>query len=135
MNSIRPALVGSILLLFFFFSIGCFQGHHAATSEERAFTEVVQTKIAQERFHTRYGRYGTFEELSANRPSVPATAVEAKRYAGYYFQLRNSKDTYELTAVPEGDETLSKRTFYCDQSGIVRHSWGTRATDQSPAVK
>lgn len=55
---------------------------------------------------------------------------------GYVFTLTGTKDGYIITAVPKVFNTTGRRTFYSDQTLVIRENWGPEpATAQSPEIK
>lgn len=55
---------------------------------------------------------------------------------GYVFTLTGTKDGYIVTAVPKVYNSTGRRTFYSDQTLVIRENWGPEpATSQSPEIK
>lgn len=55
---------------------------------------------------------------------------------GYVFNLSATKDGYLVTAVPKVFNSTGRRTFYSDQTLVIRENWGPEpATAQSPEIK
>jgi hypothetical protein len=55
---------------------------------------------------------------------------------GYHFALTEANGAYAITAIPVSFNWTGRRTFYSDQSGIIRQNWGAEpATAQSDPIK
>jgi type IV pilus assembly protein PilA len=53
--------------------------------------------------------------------------------SGYIFTLAGSPTGYTVTAVPQVFGSTGRRTFYSDQTGVIRQNWGQEpATATSP---
>jgi type IV pilus assembly protein PilA len=53
--------------------------------------------------------------------------------SGYIFTLAGSPQGYTVTAVPQVFGSTGRRTFYSDQTGVIRQNWGQEpATATSP---
>ena len=110
--------------------------HDRATPDQMALFLVSETKTAQEKFYSKFHRYGTFEELSAQSERLMSITLAGGSYYRYRFELAVDAARYSLTAVPEHRGDAMERSFYCDQTGVVRQSWGPApATARSPGVK
>jgi type IV pilus assembly protein PilA len=52
---------------------------------------------------------------------------------GYVFTVASTPTGYSITAVPKTFGSSGRRTFYADQSGVIRQNWGQEpATATSP---
>ena len=110
--------------------------HDRATPDHMALIVVTEIKIAEEKFYSKFHRYGTFEELGAQSEKLMSMNLAGGRYYRYRFELAVNAAKYSLTAVPEHRGDAMERSFYCDQTGVVRQSWDPApATARSPEVK
>ena len=56
--------------------------------------------------------------------------------SGYIFTVTPTKEGYAITAVPQVFGQSGRRTFYSDQTLVVRENWGAEpATAQSNEIK
>jgi hypothetical protein len=108
--------------------------HDRAAPDHMALIVVTEIKTAEEKFYSKFYRYGTFEELGAQK--LMSMNLAGGRCYRYRFELAVNAAKYSLTAVPEHRGDAMERSFYCDQTGVVRQSWGpVPATARSPEVK
>jgi prepilin-type N-terminal cleavage/methylation domain-containing protein len=55
---------------------------------------------------------------------------------GYIFTVAGTKEGYTVTAVPKIFNSTGRRTFFSDQSLVIRENWGAEpATAQSKEIK
>ena len=94
-------------------------------------------------------QYGQFATSLSQLGPPPAGAGEGPQAAdlikgslasgttgGYVYTLAGSPTGYSITAVPQVFNTTGRRTFYTDQSGIIRQNWTNEpATDKSDELK
>jgi len=96
-------------------------------------------------YYSQFGKYAqSLTELGppASGAAGPAASglisedlAEGKK-GGYLFTLQAVPLGYTLTAVPEAFGSTGRRSFYSDQTMVVRQSWTQEpATDKSPEVK
>lgn len=66
---------------------------------------------------------------------IPGDLALGKK-TGYVFTVVGTKEGYTVTAVPEVFNTTGRRTFYSDQSLVIRQNWGSEpANANSPEFK
>lgn len=102
---------------------------------------------AQVQYQSQFGQFAT--SLAQLGPPASAGAAEGPEAAGlipaslaggtasgYVYAIAPAAGGYALTAVPKTFGSTGRRTFYSDQTGIVRENWGQDpATAQSPELK
>ncbi|MBI4893003.1 MAG: prepilin-type N-terminal cleavage/methylation domain-containing protein [Acidobacteria bacterium] len=55
---------------------------------------------------------------------------------GYIFTITGTKEGYTVTAVPKVFNSTGRRTFFSDQTLVIRENWGAEpATAQSKEIK
>ncbi len=65
---------------------------------------------------------------------IPAS-LAAGSTGGYNFTLTATPTGYSATAVPKVFNSTGRRTFYTDQTGVLRENWGQEApTPTSPEL-
>jgi type II secretory pathway pseudopilin PulG len=91
--------------------------------ERRAMNEMQSVVQAQARYRARFGKYAA---------SLDQLGMVDKD--GYLFAMVLTRTGYALLASPRIYLIDGRRTFYVNQSGVVRESWGERpASGESPA--
>lgn len=62
--------------------------------------------------------------------------LAAGEKTGYIFTVTGTKEGYTVTAVPKVFNSTGRRTFFSDQSLVIRENWGAEpATAQSKEIK
>lgn len=115
-------------------------------SQEMAAVRQIQTlHTAQTQYYSQYGRYATsLPELG------PPTSGQAGPSAsdlipgdlalglktGYVFQMQGSPLGYTINVNPQVFNSSGRRTFYSDQTLVIRENWGQEpASLQSKEIK
>ena len=77
--------------------------------------------------------YGTMDELIKN--DLLGRNMAEGTYCGYRYELTVSGDSYELTAVPIKYPQTARRSFFTDESGVIRAAdkQGEPADENDPA--
>ena len=115
------------------------------TRETAAMREVGTIQTAQTQYYSQFEKFaGQLSELgppSNGHPGpnganlISAEFAQGKR-SGFRFQLQSSPTGYIITAVPEVYNSSGRRSFYSDETGVIRHNWGPEpATANSPEAK
>ncbi len=116
------------------------------SAHETAAIQAIQTIHAVEtQYYSQFGRYAvSLAELGppASGAEGPAAAgliskdlAEGKK-SGYIFTVTASPTGYAVSAVPEAFNSSGRRTFYSDQTLIVRNNWSQEpANVSSPELK
>jgi type IV pilus assembly protein PilA len=117
-------------------------------AQEMAAIEEMQTiNKAEIQYYSQFNQYAT--SLAQLGPPATAGAAEGPQAAGlipaslasgaaggYNFNLTPTPQGYGQTAVPKSFGSTGRRTFYTDQTGIVRQNWTNEpATDKSDELK
>jgi len=113
--------------------------------EQAAIQEIGTLHKAETHYLTIYGRYAqTLAELGppTNGADGPAAAnIIPKGLAdgtksGYVFTLAGTANGYSISAVPEGFGNTAGRTFFSDQTMVIRqNSTAEPANASSPELK
>jgi hypothetical protein len=104
-----------------------------AANETAAIVRLRAIAEAERSYFAQSGSYGTLEKLVAQG----LIADESKgRLNGYKFEVMASSKGFLVTAVPEEFGVTGKRSFFIDQSNIVRgrEKKGGKASAADPAV-
>ncbi|HWB85536.1 MAG TPA: prepilin-type N-terminal cleavage/methylation domain-containing protein [Bryobacteraceae bacterium] len=103
-------------------------------AQETAAIKAVQTiHTAQVQYQSQYGRYATsLTELGPPASGAPSPAsadlidpVLAKgEKGGYKFTLTGNPSGYLINAIPTAYNSTGSRTFFSDQSMVIRENYG-----------
>jgi type IV pilus assembly protein PilA len=113
------------------------------SAHETAAIQAIQTIHAVEtQYYSQFGRYATsLAELGppASGAAGPAAAdlisrdlAEGKK-SGYVFTVAATPTGYAISAVPEAFNSSGRRTFYSDQTLVVRNNWSQEPANISSA--
>ena len=113
------------------------------SAHETAAIQAIQTIHAVEtQYNSQFGRYAvSLAELGppASGAAGPAAAdliskdlAEGKK-SGYVFTVSATPTGYAVSAVPESFNSSGRRTFFSDQSMVVRNNWSQEPATVSSA--
>ena len=113
------------------------------SAHETAAIQAIQTIHAVEtQYYSQFGRYAvSLAELGppASGAAGPAAAdliskdlAEGKK-SGYVFTVSATPTGYAVSAVPESFNSSGRRTFYSDQTLVVRNNWSQEPATVSSA--
>jgi len=113
------------------------------SAHETAAIQAIQTIHAVEtQYYSQFGRYAvSLAELGppASGAAGPAAAdliskdlTEGKK-SGYVFTVSATPTGYAVSAVPESFNSSGRRTFYSDQTLVVRNNWSQEPATVSSA--
>jgi prepilin-type N-terminal cleavage/methylation domain-containing protein len=113
--------------------------------EMAAIRQITAVHQAETQYFSQFGKFA--ENLAQLGPPAsgaagPAAAdlipgdLAAGKKTGYIFTVAGSKEGYTVTAVPEAFNNTGRRTFFSDQTLVIRENWGAEpATAQSKEIK
>jgi type IV pilus assembly protein PilA len=115
------------------------------TQETAAIRQIGTIHTALTQYYSQFGKYATtLTELGPpasgqQGPSaadlIPEDLAKGKK-TGYNFTLQGGPQGYAISAVPEVFGNTGRRTFYSDQTLVIRENWGAEpATANSPEIK
>jgi len=115
-------------------------------SQEMAAIQQVRTIHAvQTQYYSQFGRFAAkLEELGKPASGTPGPAgadlipedLAKGVKSGYKYTLAATPTGYQINADPVAYNNTGRRSFYSDQTLVVRENWGTEpATAESPAIK
>lgn len=116
----------------------------SAAQEAAAISAIKTLHVAQTQYYAQFSKYATaLAELGppttgAAGPQaadlVPG-ALAAGNKGGYLFTLQGTQAGYQINANPETFGTSGNRSFFSDQSQVIREHYGQEsATAQSKAL-
>lgn len=117
-------------------------------AQEMAAVATLKTiNTVETQYMSQFGQYAT--SLAQLGPPASAGAAEGPQNAalisaslasgasgGYLYTVTATGTGYAISAVPKTFGSTGRRTFYCDQTGIIRQNWTQDpATDKSDELK
>jgi type IV pilus assembly protein PilA len=115
------------------------------SQEMAAIRQINTVHTAQTQYFSQFGKFA--ETLAQLGPPASGTAGPAAadlipgdlalgEKTGYKFTMSGTKEGYALIVVPAAFGQTGRRTFYSDQSLVIRENWGAEpATAQSKEIK
>ena len=141
---IELLVVISIILIILFFAVPQMAKIQANARETGAIATMKTIFSAQIQYQSTFNKFATsLAQLGPPSGTGGAEGPEAAglipgslasgESSGYIFTLTGTASGYTVSAVPKVFGTTGRRTFYLDQSGVVRQNWGQEpATATSP---
>ncbi len=115
------------------------------TQEMAAIQQIRTIHTAETQYYSQFGHFA--ESLTALGPAaggdsgpsaadlIPGDLANGEK-SGYRFQVQPTPTGYAVTAVPVTYNNTGRRSFYSDQSLVVRENWGQEPADESsPEIK
>jgi type IV pilus assembly protein PilA len=115
-----------------------------AAHEMAAIREIGTIHTAETQYYSQFGRYAqNLTELGPPASGAPGPAaadllsknLADGKHSGFIFAVTGTPTGYSITAVPESFGSSGSRTFFSDQTLVVRHNFTAEpATAASPAL-
>ena len=113
--------------------------------ESAAVKQIGTIHTAETQYYSQFGRYAVLlAELGpptsgqagpTGADLIPGDFALGKK-SGYIFQIQASPTGYIVNANPEAYGSSGRRTFYSDQTTVIRENWGPEpATPTSKEIK
>ena len=113
--------------------------------ETAAARHITTIHTAQAQYNSQFGRYATtLAELGpptsgqagpAASDLIPQELASGTK-GGFKFTLEGTPLGYKVVAIPTAFGNTGRRTFYSDQTMVLRENWGQEpASDKSPEMK
>lgn len=115
------------------------------SQEMAAIRQINTVHTAQTQYFSQFGKFA--ENLAQLGPPASGNAGPAAsdlipgdlslgQKTGYIFTVAPTKEGYTVTAVPQAFNNTGRRTFFSDQSLVIRENWGAEpATVNSKEIK
>jgi type IV pilus assembly protein PilA len=113
--------------------------------EMAAIRQINTLHAAQTQYQSQFGKFAqALVELGppTNGQAGPAAAdlipgeLSKGEKTGYKFAMAGTKEGYTVTAIPMVFNSTGRRTFYSDQSQVVRQNWSAEpANEKSDELK
>jgi type II secretory pathway pseudopilin PulG len=93
-------------------------------AEETSALKAIQTlNTAQVQYNSQFGRYAlSLTELRPSASNLISADLAAGKKQGYKFKLTGTPTGYIITALPSALRSAGPRTFYSDQSLVIREN-------------
>jgi type IV pilus assembly protein PilA len=114
-------------------------------NETAAIRMVGTLHTTQAQYQSQFGRYAvTLQELGPPASGQPGPAaadlvpgdLALGRKGGFNFQMQGTPGGYTLTVTPESYNGTGRRSFFSDQTMVIRENWGPEpATASSKEIK
>ena len=142
---IKLLIVIAIILIIAAIAVPKMNQQVMAAHEMAAIRQITTVHQAETQYYSQFGRYAaTLTELGppASGAAGPAAAdiiprvLSEGKNNGYIFALAAAPTGYAVTAIPEAYNSSGRRTFYSDQTLVVRNNWSAEpANANSPEIK
>ena len=128
---IELLIVIAIILIIAGIASGPLARSRRAANEMAAIRTVVTLHTAQTQYFSQFNRYATnLTELGPPSSGLASAAAEdlipadlaAGKKGGYLYSLQPGPNGYQINANPETFGTTADRTFYSDQSQVIRQN-------------
>ena len=129
----RPAGFVGIILIILGIALPKFATARMNSQEMAAIAHVKTLHTAQTQYYSQFGKYATsLTDLGppasgqpgpAGSDLIPGELATGKK-GGYNFQMVGSPAGYTINANPEAYNTTGRRSFFSDQSMVIRENWG-----------
>jgi prepilin-type N-terminal cleavage/methylation domain-containing protein len=113
--------------------------------EMAAVRQIHTLHTVQAQYMSQFGRYAASlselggapgSQVGPSSAGLIAEDLAGGEKNGYKFTLTGAPTGYVISVVPVGYGTTGRRTFYSDQTGVIRENWGQEpANAQSKEIK
>ncbi len=142
---IELLIVVAIILVIAAIAVPKLNSARMQSQEMAAIRQINTIHTAQTMYMSQFQKFAeSLQQLGPPASGAPGPAaadlipgdLAAGEKTGYVFTLTATKDGYIVTAVPKVFNSTGRRTFYSDQTLVIRENWGPEpATAQSPEIK
>jgi type IV pilus assembly protein PilA len=142
---IELLIVISIILVILAIAVPKMNKQMQGAREMAVIREIGSIHQAETQYYSQFGKYaGNLTQLGppvsgADGPEaaniIPKVLADGKKN-GFTYTLTATPTGYAITAIPDSFGNTGSRTFYSDQSLVIRNNWGQEpATPASPEIK
>jgi type IV pilus assembly protein PilA len=142
---IELLIVIAIILIIAMIAVPKYNQQRMLANEMAVLRELETFYNAQTQYYSQFGKYAsTLTELGpptsgAAGPSgadlIPKVLAEGS-HNGFKYAMTGAQATFAVSAQPESFNNTGRRTFYMDQTKVVRQNWSAEpATAQSPEAR
>ena len=141
---IELLVVISIILIILFFAVPQMIKIQMNTRETGAIQAIRTIYGAQIQYQSTFNKFassltqlgppsGTGGTEGPEAAGLISPGLAAGESSGYVFTLQGTASGYSISAVPKVFNSTGRRTFYADQSGVIRQNWGQEAATPTSA--
>jgi type IV pilus assembly protein PilA len=142
---IELLIVISIILVILAIAVPKMNKQMQGAREMAVIREIGSIHQAETQYYSQFGKYAAaLPQLGppvsgADGPEaaniIPKVLADGKKN-GFTYTLTATPSGYAITAVPDSFGNTGSRTFYSDQTLVIRNNWGQEpATPASPEIK
>jgi len=142
---IELLIVISIILVILAIAVPKMNKQMQGAREMAVIREIGSIHQAETQYYSQFGKYATnLIQLGppvsgADGPEaaniIPKVLADGKKN-GFTYTLTATPSGYAISAVPDSFGNTGSRTFYSDQTLVIRNNWGQEpATPASPEIK
>ncbi len=142
---IELLIVISIILIIAAIAVPKLDKARMHTQEMAAIQQIKTIHQAQSMYYSQFGRFAkSLQELgppTSGTPGpdgadlIPGDLAKGEK-TGYKFILQGVDGGYTIQAIPIVFGSTGRRTFYSDQTLVIRENWGQEPADaNSPEIK
>lgn len=142
---IELLIVISIILVILAIAVPKMNKQMQGAREMAVIREIGSIHQAETQYYSQFGKYaGSLTQLGppvsgADGPEaaniIPKILADGKKN-GFTYTLTATPSGYAITAIPDSFGNTGSRTFYSDQSLVIRNNYGQEpATPASPEIK
>jgi type IV pilus assembly protein PilA len=142
---IELLIVISIILVILAIAVPKMNKQMQGAREMAVIREIGSIHQAETQYYSQFGKYATnLNQLGppvsgADGPEaaniIPKVLADGKKN-GFTYTLTATPSGYAVSAVPDSFGNTGSRTFYSDQTLVIRNNWGQEpATPASPEIK
>ena len=135
----------SIILIIAAIAVPKMNNQVMAAHELAAIRQITTIHQGETQYYSQFGKYATaLSELGpptsgaagpAGADLIPKNLADGKN-SGYVFTVAGANTGYTVTAAPEAFNSSGRRTFFSDQTLVIRNNWTQEvATVTSPEIK
>ena len=138
-------IVIAIILIILAIAVPKMNNQMMAAHEMAAIRQIGTIHQAETQYYSQFGQYATaLTQLGppASGAAGPQSAdiipkgLSDGKASGYIFTVTGSPTGYSVTAVPDAFGSSGRRTFFSDQTLVIRNNWTQEpANVNSPEIK
>lgn len=138
-------IVVAIIFVILAIAVPKYNNSRMQANELAAIRMIGTIHTTQAQYQSQFGKYAvTLQELGPPPSGQPGPAaadlipgeLAAGKKSGFVFQMQGTPGGYTLTVVPETYNSSGRRSFFSDQTMVIRENWGPEpATASSKELK
>jgi hypothetical protein len=95
---------------------------------------ITSIHTAETQYYFEYGRYGRLQDLGPQSADLISNELAGGRTRDYAIATELTNDGYRITAVPRDSECHACRSFYSDQTMLIRVGKGSEFASASNTI-